>query len=86
MQDARSALQQVVSGFIELRASPPLAQAALELGAELDHPGYDCAYVVLAEAEAAAFLTADRQLVEVVLARRPTLHAHWVAEDNPSAR
>jgi predicted nucleic acid-binding protein len=86
LQDAGMALQQVVSGFIELRPSTSLACAALELGAELDHPVYDCAYIALAEAETAAFLTADRKLVEIVLARRPSLQAHWVAQEIPRAQ
>lgn len=86
LEDAGAALRQVVNGFIELRPSSSLACAALELGAELDHPVYDCAYVALAEAETAAFLTADRKLVEIVLARRPSLQAHWVAHEIPGTR
>lgn len=83
LRDASAALEHIVSGFIELRSSPALACTALELGAELNHPVYDCAYVALAEAESAAFLTADRKLVDLVLAKRPNLRAHWVGQEIP---
>jgi predicted nucleic acid-binding protein len=84
LHDARSALERIVSGFIALRPSTSLARTALELGAELNHPVSDCAYVALAEAEGAAFLTADRKLVDLVLAQRPILRAYWVAQQIPT--
>jgi hypothetical protein len=37
----------------------------------------------LEEGESAAFLTADRKLVDLVLANRPSLRAHWVAHEIP---
>jgi predicted nucleic acid-binding protein len=83
LHDARSALDRIVSGFIELRSSTALAPIALELGAELNHPVYDCVYMALAEAESAAFLTADRKLVDLVLANRPSLRTYWVAQEIP---
>jgi predicted nucleic acid-binding protein len=83
LHDARSALERIVSGFIELRPSTPLACTALELGAKFNHPIYDCVYMALAEAESAAFLTADRKVVDLVLANRPSLRAHWVAQEIP---
>jgi predicted nucleic acid-binding protein len=83
LHDARSALERIVSGFIELRPSTALACMALELGAELNHPVDDCVYLALAEAESAAFLTADRKLVDLVLANRPSLRAYWVAQEIP---
>jgi len=83
LPDARSALKRIVSGFIELRSSTVFASTAFELGTELNHPVYDCACIALAEAEGAAFLSADRRLVELVLANRPSLHAHWVAQEIP---
>jgi predicted nucleic acid-binding protein len=63
------------------RASTSLACTALELGTELDHPVYDCVYMALPEADGAAFLTADRKLVDLVLANRPSLRAYWVAQE-----
>jgi len=83
LHDARSALDRIVSGFIELRSSTALAPIALELGAELNHPVYDCVYMALAEAESAAFLTADRKLVDLMLANRPSLRTYWVAQEIP---
>lgn len=83
LHDARSALERIVGGFIELRSSTAVACMALDLGAELDHPVCDCVYMALAEAESAAFLTADRKLVDLVLAARPSLRVHWVAQEIP---
>ena len=83
LHDARSALERIVSGFIELRPSAALACTTLELGAKLNHPIYDCVYVALAEAESAAFVTADRKLVDLVLTNRPSLRAHWVGQEIP---
>ena len=82
--DAGGALEGVVSGFIELRSSTALPGAAFQLGCDLDHPVYDCVYVALAEAEEAAFLTADRELVRLVLANRSNLRAHWVGHTIPT--
>jgi len=50
---------------------------------ELDHPVYACAYVALAEAEDAGLLTADRKLVQLIVASRLTVQAHWVARKLP---
>ena len=86
LNDASTALELVVGGFIELRASTTLPVAALQLGCDLDHPVYDCVYVALAEAEEAAFLTADRELVRLVLASRSNLRAHWVGHTIPTLR
>jgi predicted nucleic acid-binding protein len=86
LRDARSALERIVSGFIELRPSASVACTSLDLGAEFNHPIYDCAYIALAEAEGAAFLTADRKLVDLVLAHRPGLRVHWIAQEIPQGR
>jgi predicted nucleic acid-binding protein len=83
LHDARSAVERIVSGFVELRSSTSLASTALELGTELNHPVYDCVYIALAEAERAAFLTADRKLVDLVTTNRPTLRAYWIAQEIP---
>lgn len=84
LSDASGALEQVVGGFIELRSSSALARGALRLGSELEHPVYDCAYVALAEAEEADFLTADRELVRIVLASGSSIRAHWIGHTIPS--
>ena len=77
-------MERVVGGFIELRSSTTLPVAALQLGCDLGHPVYDCVYVALAEAEESAFLTADRELVRLVLANRSNLRAHWVGHTIPT--
>jgi predicted nucleic acid-binding protein len=82
--DATSALTHIGGGLIKLRSSSALALAAFQLGSELDHPVYDCTYVALAEAENAGLLTADRKLVQLILASRPAVQAHWVAQEIPS--
>jgi predicted nucleic acid-binding protein len=84
LRDASGALEQVVGGFIELRSSSVLARGAFRLGSELDHPVYDCAYVALAEAEKAEFLTADRELVKLVLGSGSSIRAHWIGHTIPS--
>jgi predicted nucleic acid-binding protein len=83
LSDASGALEQVVGGFIELRSSLALARGALRLGCDLGHPVYDCAYVALAEAEEAEFLTADRELVRLLLASGSSLRAHWIGHTIP---
>ena len=81
--DASGALEQVLGGFIELCSSSALARRAFRLGSDLDHPVYDCAYVALAEAEEAEFLTADRELVRRLLASGSSLRAHWIGHTIP---
>ena len=56
---------------------------ALELGGELDQPIYDCFYLALAETEGAEIVTADRALWRRMVARRPGLQAHWIADKLP---
>ncbi|MGH6900404.1 MAG: type II toxin-antitoxin system VapC family toxin [Geminicoccaceae bacterium] len=81
---AGDTLADIVSGAIQLRPSAPLASAALRLGAELDHPVYDCVYLALAETENAELVTADREFWQRVTNRRPNVRAHWVADKLPS--
>jgi predicted nucleic acid-binding protein len=80
---AGETLADIVSGVIELRPSLPLTPAALKLGGELDQPIYDCIYLALAEAEGAEIVTADRTLWRRMVARRPRLQAHWIADKLP---
>jgi predicted nucleic acid-binding protein len=84
MQQASETLAEIVSGVIEFRPSIQFAAAALRLGAELEHPVYDCVYLALAEAENAELVTADRALWERVTDRRPKIRAHRVADRLPS--
>ncbi|HSA82794.1 MAG TPA: type II toxin-antitoxin system VapC family toxin [Geminicoccaceae bacterium] len=80
---AGKTLADIVSGVIELRPSLPLTPAALKLGGEMDQPGYDCLYLALAETEGAEIVTADRTLWRRMVARRPGLQAHWIADRLP---
>jgi predicted nucleic acid-binding protein len=80
---AGETLAEIVSGVIELRPSLPLTPAALKLGGELDQPIYDCIYLALAETEGAEIVTADRALWRRMVARRPGLRAHWIADKLP---
>ena len=49
-----------------LPAERPTHAAALRLGAELDHPVYDCLYLALALERGAALATADRRFLDAV--------------------
>ncbi len=49
--------------FSEIADGRKLARAALDYAIALDHPGYDCFYVALAEERQVTFLTADRKLL-----------------------
>jgi predicted nucleic acid-binding protein len=80
---AGETLADIVSGVIELRPSLPLTPAALKLGGELDQPIYDCLYLALAETEGAEIVTADRALWRRMVARRPGLQAHRIADKLP---
>lgn len=59
-------------GQPDLRPSTPLARRALQVAQTLDHPVYDCVYLVLAEALDATLVTADERFVAV--ARRDFAH------------
>jgi predicted nucleic acid-binding protein len=50
--------------FSELVGLNPLAQRAIEIAAQLDHPVYDCFYVALAETSRALLVTADMRLLQ----------------------
>jgi predicted nucleic acid-binding protein len=49
--------------LVRLVAMPPLARQASALAQALDHPVYDCFYLVLAEREGVPLVTADRRLI-----------------------
>lgn len=57
-------------GQPELRDSPPLTAEAFRMARRLDHPVYDCVYVVLAEELDLPLVTADERLVAAV---QPTI-------------
>jgi predicted nucleic acid-binding protein len=55
---------------IEIVSMQSEARAITDLAIELDHPAYDCAYIVLAQSRQCRFATADTRLVAAV-ARSP---------------
>ncbi|MDE8652971.1 type II toxin-antitoxin system VapC family toxin [Novosphingobium album (ex Liu et al. 2023)] len=63
MDRAQAALaQSMVGSFIELLPSVPLAERALRIAIELDHPVYDCFFLALGEMLDLRVMTADRRL------------------------
>jgi predicted nucleic acid-binding protein len=48
---------------VRLASMRGLSEAATRLAIEIDHPAYDCIYLVLAENHKTRFVTADRRLV-----------------------
>ncbi len=69
-REAADAFGLVRDSGIDLRATGPLVPRAMEVARRLDHPVYDCVYVVLAERERAALVTADHRLLRRVSARK----------------
>lgn len=50
-------------GEPQLRPTPPLVRKAFEIARRLDHPVYDCVYLVLAEELDLPLITADQRFV-----------------------
>jgi predicted nucleic acid-binding protein len=48
---------------VPLRHSPSIAEAALKLATQRNHPIYDMLYIALAEQSACEFVTADEKLI-----------------------
>jgi predicted nucleic acid-binding protein len=61
--EARFAARLIEGSNLKLREMTPLFAASIELSVELDHPAYDCTYLVLALKENISFVTADESLV-----------------------
>lgn len=61
--DADAAISTLIRTFRRTAAIAGLANEALQIARALDHPVYDCFYLVLARREAAALVTADRRLI-----------------------
>jgi len=71
--EAAQALDLLMASGLELRPSGPLLGRALALARQLRHPVYDCLYLVLAQAEGATLITADRRLLTLVARGRMRL-------------
>ena len=59
-------LEALDSLFTEVVPGRDIATAALNLAVKLNHPAYDCFYLVLSIERSARFYTADRRLAEAV--------------------
>ncbi len=58
------AASRLAAVFDELVPMAPLARRVAELSRALDHPAYDCFYLVLSEERDARLVTADRTLLQ----------------------
>lgn len=65
---------------VDLTSMRGHAEAATRLAIELDHPAYDCVYLILAQTRNVRFVTADRRLIARVKAN-PALKARCVELD-----
>jgi predicted nucleic acid-binding protein len=59
----RTAMEGAPRFFRSLLETPPLLQDAVQLAIELDHPVYDCIYVIAGQRLNAPLITADTKLV-----------------------
>lgn len=69
--DAALSVLPVLDTMIDERvSSPELTRAALALSIELQHPVYDCVYLVLARQREIPLVTADERLINKVRAAK----------------
>jgi predicted nucleic acid-binding protein len=64
--DGLVALGAAMTIFSQIVPMEALAPRAVEIGAELKHPIYDCFYLALAERERCPMVTADKRLLTAV--------------------
>jgi predicted nucleic acid-binding protein len=76
---AEAALE-MLRGAIVLYASEPMAEGALRLSFALDHPIYDCLYLLLAEQQDAQLITADRRLVRRLHNTKFSHRVRWLSD------
>jgi predicted nucleic acid-binding protein len=67
--EADRALELLIESGLDLRPTAPLLRRAMALARSLNHPVYDCVYLVLAEQERATLVTADSRLLDRVARR-----------------
>ncbi|MEO7223241.1 MAG: type II toxin-antitoxin system VapC family toxin [Devosia sp.] len=65
-EQAHASLKAVGETLSDLVHSWSLAERALEISIELDHPMYDCIYLAAAEEYAATLVTADKRLLKAI--------------------
>lgn len=68
IEDARLMLARAPVAFTRLAPLWEVIGEALDLAATLDHPVYDCCYIVLARREAAPLAAADKRLAHTAQA------------------
>lgn len=72
-KQAHEAIDQLAGffGVFDIVWSAALMSAALDLASTIDHPVYDCLYLVLAEENGMTLITADRKFYRAVRKMRP---------------
>jgi predicted nucleic acid-binding protein len=70
--------------FDSLIDAASLAQRAVAIAVELDHPVYDCLYVALTEARQAMLVSADKRLIEKLRRTRWEASAMYLAAYAPA--
>ena len=66
--EAELAANMLAKSGWDLRSAAPYMSSALRLSIALDHPAYDCLYLVMAAAEGFELVTADERLLRKVAA------------------
>jgi predicted nucleic acid-binding protein len=80
-QEARAAAQLLSELSIEFHPMKPLVVEAVALGLEMQHPAYDCMFLVLAARLRCPFVTADQALVRKSAALKlPVISLHEAVE------
>ena len=54
---------EIVRSFVEFVSTRNLADRALSIALELDHPVYDCFFIALCESQALVMVTSDTRLI-----------------------
>jgi predicted nucleic acid-binding protein len=78
--EASVAAQLLERADLQLEPSRRLMRRATELAIALDHPAYDCLYLVLADSLACDFVTADQRLQQRAPAAGISIQALSLAE------
>lgn len=67
-------------GVIVLHSAEAMAEGALRLSFALDHPIYDCLYLLLAEQQDAQLITADQRLVRRLHDTKFSHRLRWLSD------
>ena len=72
-------------GIIALHSAEAMAEGALRLSFALDHPIYDCLYLLLAEQQDAQLITADQRLVRRLDGTNFSHRVRWLSDTTSDA-